>query len=490
MPALFPRFVDPHPRARILFALFCLCSLILLPAHGAAPGDGDGTSCPLIPAAGYLCPMMPVYGASFQVATTAPVNVSTTSPLHTFQTAAPTRIPVVVATTRTPVVLQTTALLPVRTAVTTKIPSLSVLQTRTLSPAVPVTPGNAPAPADGNCPPAFFFCKGSCMVDSRDNCGGCGISCRPDQQCVNGECACGRDSSLCNGVCIPTHNDTANCGGCNIRCPSNQICSNNICTCPFESGMKFCNGTCVQTGSNTQNCGECGRRCGAGQGCIDGDCITHCSGAITNLDESPLNCGECGHACAADEQCDDGACTKIPCSYNNAFCNGECVDIRENPQHCGICNRPCTYPNRFCYAGNCLPYCPGGWADCDEDGRCEDLSTGSGGYYCGACNKMCRWDEVCYGGGCHGTCPAGQTECNRGCHNLLYDPLNCGECGRKCTNTQICEAGACIPRCPEGSQRCNGTCMRWTEFYFDNNNCGSCGNRCAIVCAMGICLWG
>lgn len=305
---------------------------------------------------GYFFPMLPVYIAPLQVATKAPVNVSTTKAQFTFQTAVPTKTPTPVATARDPV-LQTATMIPLRTAVTTGLPPVSALPTRTLSTAVTITPGNAPAPSDNTCPPAFFYCNGRCVVDSHENCGGCGIACRLDQVCSDSQCSCGRDSSLCNGVCIETWNDSANCGGCNIRCPSNQICSNSICTCPFETGMKFCNGTCVRTGNDTQNCGECGKRCGAGQGCIDGDCLTHCNGAVTNLDENPLHCGMCGHACAADEWCSDGVCTKIPCPYGTAFCNGDCIRVLEDPQNCGTCNHPCTYPNQFCFAGNCMPVC-------------------------------------------------------------------------------------------------------------------------------------
>jgi hypothetical protein len=72
----------------------------------------------------------------------------------------------------------------------------------------------------------------------------------------------------------------------------------------------------------------------------------------------------------------------------------------------------------------------------------------------------------------------------------MNDPNHCGDCDRQCANTRICENGQCVTPCPEGSRRCNGTCMQWTEFYFDTNNCGSCGNRCAVMCAMGICMFG
>lgn len=479
----------------ILFIVFSLLALFVIPGPSLALDENN-----LVPSdenilgshmteRGYFCPFLPVISASLQVGTKAPVNVSTTAAPGTLQTTAPIKTPVVVATTQKPV-LQTTNPVVARTLSTTPIPPLSILQTRTFATAVTVAPDSAPTPPDGDCPPGFFYCNGKCSVDSHENCGGCGRGCRPDQQCVNGQCACGRDTALCNGVCIPTDTDPANCGGCNIHCPSSQICSNSICTCPFETGMKFCNGTCIRTGNDTQNCGECGRRCGTGQGCIDGDCITHCNGAITNLDEDPLNCGACGHSCAADEWCSDGVCTRVPCPYGSVFCNGACVRILDNPQNCGACNRPCTYPNRFCFSGNCIPVCPAGYADCDEDGRCEDLSSGSGGYYCGSCDSMCRYNEACYAGRCWITCPQGLSTCNRGCVDVMSDPGNCGECGRQCANTQICTAGQCVTPCPQGTTRCNGTCMQNTAFLMDNNNCGSCLNRCNILCVWGICLWG
>jgi len=479
----------PDRKIWILFLLFCLTTVTMIPAPCTALVNNDEPAGYQVTTGSHFFPSLPVYIAPLQVATKAPVNVSTTAVQYTFQTVAPANTPAPVATSGKPV-LQTTPPVPVRTASTTILPPFSMLQTWTLATSVTKIPSMAPAPSEDDCPPGLFYCNGNCIVDSHGNCGGCGIACRPDQVCVNSHCSCGRDSSLCNGVCIPTHNDAANCGGCNIRCPSNQICSNSICTCPFETGMKFCNGTCIRTGNDTQNCGECGRHCGAGQGCVDSDCITHCNGAVTNVDENSLHCGSCGHACAADEWCSEGVCTRIPCPYGTLFCNGECVRILENPQNCGACNRPCTYPNRICFSGQCMPACPPGWSDCDEDGYCEDLNTGSGGYYCGSCNTMCRWNEVCYGGGCHGSCPAGQTICNRACFNLMNNPDHCGDCDHQCTNTQICESGYCVAPCPEGSQRCHDTCMDWTGFYFDNNNCGTCGNQCTVLCAMGTCMFG
>ena len=471
----------------ILFILFCIFSITLIPTPCTALADAHDAAGAQITARGYFFPMLPVYIAPLQVATQAPVNISTARPQYTFQTAQPTKTTAPATTTLKPI-LQTQTAVPVRTAATVPFPSLSVLQTRAAVTAVTFVPTKAPVPQDGNCPPAFFSCNGSCIVDSHENCRGCGIACRPDQTCVNSQCSCGRDSALCNSVCIPTYNDAANCGGCNIRCLPNQTCSNGYCEC--SQGTTFCNGTCIATGTDVLNCGQCGRSCGPSQRCADGHCSAECAGMVTNVDTNPRHCGTCGHSCAADEWCSRGTCTKIPCPYNTRFCNGECVNILENPQNCGICNRICAYPDRYCYAGNCLPSCPGGWADCDEDGRCEDLSSGSGGYYCGSCDSMCRYNEACFSGRCWVTCPQGLSKCNRGCHSLTTDPDNCGECGTRCSNTEICEHGTCIPRCPDGSQRCDGRCMSWTEFYYDNNNCGTCGNRCAIVCAMGICLWG
>ena len=81
---------------------------------------------------------------------------ATTNAPYTFQTPVPTKTPTRVATAHEPV-LQTTTTIPVRTVVTTLLPSLPVLPARTFATAITVTPGSAAAPGDGNCPPGFLL---------------------------------------------------------------------------------------------------------------------------------------------------------------------------------------------------------------------------------------------------------------------------------------------------------------------------------------------
>lgn len=138
------------------------------------------------------------------------------------------------------------------------------------------------------------------IKNDRNNCGGCGIKCKPGEECIDEgfgrECAvpCSRFGKVVcpqTSECVDLLTDANNCGGCNNFCPNagpNQIRSCKKGVCEFECAIGFadCNGSSAdgcETNlmANPASCGSCGKRCdiGAGQPCIEGKCLmTTCDG--------------------------------------------------------------------------------------------------------------------------------------------------------------------------------------------------------------------
>jgi hypothetical protein len=160
--------------------------------------------------------------------------------------------------------------------------------------------------ADCNADLGASKCGGDgCEVESlgtKDNCGGCGIKCKDDEECVdegNGRvCAipCAKaGKTLCPGPqCIDLLNDPNSCGACNSPCkpagPNQQrACKKGVCFYECLPGWADCNGDTsdgCETNLNVHpgNCGACGNACniGAGQPCIEGKCLTiDCDGGVT-----------------------------------------------------------------------------------------------------------------------------------------------------------------------------------------------------------------
>lgn len=136
-------------------------------------------------------------------------------------------------------------------------------------------------------------CEADIKYD-RNNCGGCGIKCKPGEECIDEgfgrECAvpCTRFGRvLCPNwdECVDLLTDPNNCGGCGNFCPNagpNQVrsCKKGVCDFECVPGFADCNGNAADgcetnLNSHPANCGACGNRCdiGAGQPCVEGTCL-------------------------------------------------------------------------------------------------------------------------------------------------------------------------------------------------------------------------
>lgn len=159
------------------------------------------------------------------------------------------------------------------------------------------------------CSPAYGNCdsdpSNGCEADlrERENCGGCGNTCDPGQECKKEPtsglfmCMCPAGKTFCaglfadTGTCVDIASDAANCGACGSACSSIEstarfgatafgVCQSGTCKMDCFAGRADCNGNegdgCeVNSDSDPRNCGGCGRVCDAvaGQACVGGRCM-------------------------------------------------------------------------------------------------------------------------------------------------------------------------------------------------------------------------
>ncbi len=140
-------------------------------------------------------------------------------------------------------------------------------------------------------------------VTDRNNCGGCGVVCGPDQECkpnafdgleCQDTCAKQGGTDCFDSGCVDLLTDVRHCGSCSVECSrwneanTAWTCDKGMCVAACEPGFADCNrdrsdGCEVDLRADPTNCGACGNWCdvGAGQPCIDGKCLmTECDGGV------------------------------------------------------------------------------------------------------------------------------------------------------------------------------------------------------------------
>lgn len=320
------------------------------------------------------------------------------------------------------------------------------------------------------CPDGTTACDGACVDLESDpaHCGGCGQACEvgPNMEaaaCVEGGCVAeclpgfaDCDGEAANGCEVDLTAPTS-CGACDVSCRDDQACVEGSCACP--EGWEVCGDRCVDLSSDVDHCGACDLRCRDGENvddatCEEGACVLSCGHSFLSCDgdpttgcetwtrDNPEHCGGCDIACRADQIC---AGTTCGCPEGTTECDGVCVDLESDAAHCGGCGQACA-DGAACAGGSC---CDVGLAACGT--ACADLSTHP--EHCGACGASCLFANVeaatCEAGACASmSCQEGFDDCNGdmadGCEtDLLTDPANCGACGANACHIG-CGNGECL----------------------------------------------
>ena len=401
--------------------------------------------------------------------------------------------------------------------------------------------------------PGMADCDGDGVCDTElgtdANCGGCGAGCARVLSNATGFCAagacrvatCDAGWADCNGA--PEDGceanlaiDRGNCGACGAACamPANgaAACAVGACTLVACSpGTADCNGDpsdgCEGRLDEASSCGGCGVSCGAHQVCEGGFCgcevgYSDCdgigaNGCETHVATDPAACGGCGRDCGllvagAAAVCVDGACAAGACDDGYADCdddpsNGCETATGANPAHCGGCGVDCAAAGfqALCEDGECVPNaCPGGTADCDDNGSCEtDLSHPA---TCGSCGNDCgalvpNATAGCLDGVCGvAACAQGRQDCDgqpaTGCELALDDDAHCGDCETDCTQRYPNGVGRCtaglmceLVVCELGFDDCDPVAPGCEADLSSEATCGDCDTACAFgeTCAQGVC---
>jgi hypothetical protein len=142
-------------------------------------------------------------------------------------------------------------------------------------------------------------CEVGALAD-RDNCGGCGIKCKANEECVDETghglacaipCAATGKTFCPDGKCVDLLNDVDACGRCSNPCPPagpNQVraCHKGLCAVECAAGFADCNadqtdGCETNLNIHPNHCGACGNECNValGQPCVEGKCLMTTCGA-------------------------------------------------------------------------------------------------------------------------------------------------------------------------------------------------------------------
>ncbi|MDX9721696.1 MAG: hypothetical protein RBU37_13180 [Myxococcota bacterium] len=403
---------------------------------------------------------------------------------------------------------------------------------------------------------------GEVCVDGVCRCGS-GEACDPGFKCCGadgcqeacpcGEYICSEEALCCGGAeekphCAEVLVDPSNCGLCGNSCREDQVCAQGVCAC--AAGLTECDGACVDRRDDMKNCGQCGVNCealaknGKAVACVAGSCVIECETAWLDCTTHPgcetprdsANCQDCGQACDAPTVCrlelDPPGCA---CPAGTRRCEGQCIASEQccTDADCAISGSPVV---PVCEAGQCN--CPAGSRDCGAycapEGACcanSDCPTGqvcqSGSCVCPAgkvwCQNVQQCRDCCTSADCPGgktcnialgtcACTGGTIWCGNACVSCSY-PRACVNGSCACDpSTRTCEDGSCAvyPSCCAGERRCgencvtgncctNLDCLLKSGSICSYNNCqcppgwADCGNRCVgndKCCSDGNCVEG
>jgi hypothetical protein len=236
--------------------------------------------------------------------------------------------------------------------------------------------------------------------DARDPCGGrCNSSCETcawDERVRRYTC---RDNcpgileKCCPDGCRNIESDANNCGSCGVHCKPSEMC---------------CNLACVDVLTDRYYCGGCGTgfSCGRCQDCVGGKCVNAFDGTPCGVPCQVCTAGICTSTCKVGQVCCGGVCcsscvpSASPCYAGpdgRLICpEGVC---KACPPYSAPCNGVCCLEGKWC--------CPDGCVDVKTDNKncgkcgvvCKDGST---------CKKNTAGDYFC-------TCPDGRTPCFEKC---------------------------------------------------------------------------
>ncbi len=136
-------------------------------------------------------------------------------------------------------------------------------------------------------------CGGDTCIDvSSDaaHCGVCGRACPSGVPCVDGECACPQDTTLCGDACVDTASDVDHCGGCDEPC--DMFCLMGECAADCGT-LQACGGACVDTTTDQNHCGGCDQPCGSEQSCVGSECVCTADPVSFSATIAPLLAAEC-----------------------------------------------------------------------------------------------------------------------------------------------------------------------------------------------------
>jgi Stigma-specific protein, Stig1 len=339
--------------------------------------------------------------------------------------------------------------------------------------------------------------------------------------------------SCCSAGCIDVTSDPQNCGACGVTCRPGTTCIYSSCqevfdcattnrSCALDGGGNStgvcCGGGCVDTRASDLNCSECGVACPLG---------THCgpSGCTVDGGFQPVNCD--GGDCPPGTSCAGGTCIPSLCTgtysicvrdggsslVTGSCCGTACVDVGFDPSNCGGCGIHCpagtSCVGSICQSSGGPPGdCPPGTAcdfpgsPCPNTGSCVPLSCAGR-----PTTAPCAFGPFNYYLTIFGQC------CGDACVDLIRDPRNCGVCGQVCASG-ICSSGVCVEPDPPGgclqscapNTRCvrglciDSTCDRSADCLAEDGTVGvccypyACGHLrddpqncgvCGIICPLG-----